>query len=89
MPKDINGGFYVILNNPENTVYVVDPKTGENYVNLSNSGKSRNVVANFTYITMKKPGKPITTDTDVKKQLMTWVADNVPKDAIKGDEVKL
>jgi hypothetical protein len=89
MPKDIDGGFYVILNNPENTVYVVDPKTGENYVNLSKSGKSRNVVANFTYITMKKPGKPITTDTDVKKQLMTWVTDNVPKDAIKGDEIKL
>jgi hypothetical protein len=89
MPKDIDGGFYVILNNPENTVYVVDPKTGENYVNLSKSGKSRKVVANFTYITMKKPGKPITTDTDVKKQLMTWVTDNVPKDAIKGDEVKL
>jgi hypothetical protein len=38
---------------------------------------------------MKKPGKPITTDTDVKKQLMTWVTDNVPKNAIKGDEVNL
>lgn len=89
MPKDIDGGFYVILNNPENTVYVVDPKTGDHYVNLSKGGKSRKVISDFTYITMKKPGKAITTDSDVKKQLMTWVADNVPTDVIKDTEIKL
>jgi hypothetical protein len=38
---------------------------------------------------MKKPGKPITTDADVKKQLMSWVTDNVPTDAIKGNEIEL
>lgn len=89
MPKDIDGGFYVILNNPENTVYVVDPKTGEHYVNLSKTGKARKVVADFTYVTMKKPGKAITTDADVRKQLMTWVTDNVPTDVIKDNDIKL
>jgi hypothetical protein len=89
LPNNIDGGFYVILNNPENTVYVVDPKTGEHYVNLSKGGKSRKVIAGFTYITMKKPGKALTTDADVKSQLFAWVKDNVPADAINDDDMKL
>jgi len=89
LPKNIDGGFYVILNNPENTVYVVDPKTGEHYVNLSKGGKARKVIAGFTYITMKKPGKALTTDADVKSQLFGWVKDNVPADAINADDMKL
>jgi hypothetical protein len=89
LPNNIDGGFYVILNNPENTVYVVDPKTGEHYVNLSKSGKARKVIAGFTYITMKKPGKALTTDADVKSQLFAWVKDNVPADAINDDDMKL
>jgi hypothetical protein len=31
---------------------------------------------------MKKPGKAITTDADVKKQLYAWIKDNVPPDAL-------
>jgi hypothetical protein len=89
LPSNIDGGFYVILNNPENTVYVVDPKTGEHYVNLSKAGKARKVIAGFTYITMKKPGKALTTDADVKSQLFGWVKDNVPADAINDDDMKL
>jgi hypothetical protein len=89
LPSNIDGGFYVILNNPENTVYVVDPKTGEHYVNLSKAGKARKVIAGFTYITMKKPGKALTTDADVKSQLFAWVKDNVPADAINADDMKL
>ena len=44
-PKEIDGGIYVILNNPENTMFIVDPKTGEHYKDI----KGRKVVGNFEF----------------------------------------
>lgn len=83
LPITIDGGIYVILNNPENTMFLIDPKTGEHYKNI----KGKKVVKDFLYITMKKPGKAITTDADVKKQLYTWIKDNVPPDSIDTKEL--
>ena len=77
-PKEIDGGIYVILNNPENTMFIVDPKTGEHYKDI----KGRKVVGNFMYLTIKKPGKSITTDSEIKKQLYSWIQDNVPPDSL-------
>jgi hypothetical protein len=34
------------------------------------------------YLTMKKPGKPMITDADVRKQLYGWIKDNVPPEAL-------
>ena len=31
MPPSVQGGIYVILNNPENTIFIVDPKTNKAY----------------------------------------------------------
>lgn len=78
LPREVDGGMYVILNNPENTMFIVDPKTGEHYKDI----KGRKVVGNFLYLTMKKPGKTITNDTNVKKQLYAWIKSNVPADAL-------
>lgn len=78
MPKDVDGGLYVILNNPENTVFVVDPKTGEHYKTAS----GKKVVSSFTYITLKKPGSGIVNTKDVQDQLYSWIRDNVPQNAI-------
>lgn len=77
-PKEIDGGIYVILNNPENTMFIVDPKTGEHYKDI----KGRKVVGNFMYLTIKKPGKSITTDSEIKKQLYSWIQDNVPSNSL-------
>lgn len=77
-PSSVDGGFYVILNNPENTMFIVDPKTGEHYKDI----KGRKVVGNFMYLTLKKPGGAITNDADVKKQLYDWIKKNVPPDAL-------
>ena len=77
-PKEIDGGIYVILNNPENTMFIDDPKTGEHYKDI----KGRKVVGNFMYLTIKKPGKSITTDSEIKKQLYSWIQDNVPPDSL-------
>jgi hypothetical protein len=112
LPREVDGGMYVVLNNRKNTVFFTDPKTGteaeltnkksrkEYLKNLPKQGdiyrgargneidtktgekKNHFVIKDFEYITLKKPGKPMTTDTDVKKQLYTWITDNVPKSAI-------
>ena len=77
-PREVDGGVYVILNNPQNTMFIVDPKTGKHYKDI----KGNKVVGNFMYLTMKKPGKAMTTDADIRKQLYTWIKDNVPPDAL-------
>ena len=82
-PREVDGGIYVVLNNPENTMFIVNPKTGEHYRDI----KGRKVVGNFMYLTLKKPGKAITNDAEVRKQLYAWIKDNVPADALDTSEL--
>jgi predicted kinase len=84
-PREVDGGVYVVLNNPQNTMFIVDPKTGEHYKDI----KGRKVVGNFMYLTVKKPGKAMTNDAEVKKQLYTWIKDNVPADALDTTDLEL
>jgi predicted kinase len=84
-PREVDGGVYVVLNNPQNTMFIVDPKTGEHYKDI----KGRKVVGNFMYLTVKKPGKAMTNDAEVKKQLYTWIKDNVPADALDTKDLEL
>lgn len=78
LPSTVDGGFYVVLNNRENTIFVVDPKTGEHYKDR----RGNKVVHSFTYLTLKKPGRPITTEAGVKQQLFDWIKANVPAEAL-------
>jgi len=84
-PREVDGGVYVVLNNPQNTMFIVDPKTGEHYKDI----KGRKVVGNFMYLTLKKPGKSMTNDAEVKKQLYSWIKDNVPADALDTKDLEL
>lgn len=84
-PREIDGGIYVVLNNPQNTMYINNPKTGEHYRDV----KGRKVVGNFLYLTVKKPGKQITNDAEIKKQLFAWIKDNVPSDALDTKDLQL
>lgn len=77
-PREVDGGIYVVLNNPENTMFIVNPKTGEHYRDI----KGNKVVGDFMYLTLKRPGKQITNDAEVKKQLYAWIKDNVPADSL-------
>ena len=83
MPPEVQGGVYVILNNPENTIFIVDPKTNKAYKDK----KGNPVIKDFKYLTLKEPGKPAKTELDVKKQLLTWIRDNVPPDAVDTSEL--
>jgi len=83
MPSSVQGGIYVILNNPENTIYILDPKTNEPY----RDKRDDPVIKDFKYLTLKEPGKPTKTELDVKKQLLTWIKDNVPPGAVDTSEL--
>lgn len=82
-PKEVDGGVYVVLNNPENTTFIVDPKTGKHYKDI----KGNKVVGHFMYLTLKKPGGAMTNDADVKKQLYAWIKDNVPPESLDTKEL--
>ena len=83
MPPTVQGGVYVILNNPENTIYILDPKTNEPY----RDKKDNPVIKDFKYLTIKEPGKPAKKELDVKKQLLTWIKDNVPPGSVDTSEL--
>jgi hypothetical protein len=83
MPPTVQGGIYVILNNPENTIFIVDPQTGKAYKDK----KGNPVIKDFKYLTLKEPGKPAKKELDVKKQLLTWIKDNVPPGAVDTSEL--
>jgi len=83
MPPTVQGGVYVILNNPENTIFIVDPQTGKAYKDK----KGNPVIKDFKYLTLKEPGKPAKKELDVKKQLLTWIKDNVPPGAVDTSEL--
>ena len=79
-PKDMDGGFYVVLNNRENTVFYTD----KNDEIISNS-KGQPVIKDFKYMTVKKPGGKMLDRDGMKKELHTWVTDNVPKTKLTQD----
>jgi len=75
-PKGVNGGVYIILGGKKNTVFYKDKdgkpiKTGKN--------KDTFVVKDFKYLTMKEPGKPMTTESGLQAQALDWIRQNAPK----------
>ena len=83
MPPTVQGGIYVILNNPENTIFIVDPQTNKAYKDK----KGNPVIKDFKYLVLKEPEKPAKKELDVKKQLLTWIKDNVPPGAVDTSEL--
>ena len=86
LPRGLNGGVRVVLNNRDNTIPWIDPDSKE----VMKDHKSGAVlVKDFTYLTFKKEGKSIGPESDVKKQLLGWIASNVPKTKLTKDMVTL
>ena len=83
LPADVNGGIYVILNNPENTILIVDPKTAKPY----RDKRGNPVIKDFKYLVMKEPNKPAKKEIELKKQLLTWIRDNTPPDSLDTSEL--
>ena len=81
LPRGLNGGVRVILNNRENTIAWIDPDTKKPM--LTKQGNIK--VQDFTYLTFKKEGKTIGPEKDVLRQLLGWIAANVPKTKLTKD----
>ena len=83
IPRGLNGGVRVILNNRENTIPYVDPETKK----MVKTKQGDILVKDFTYLTFKKEGKSVAPESDIKKQLMGWIASNVPKTKLTRDMI--
>ena len=70
VPKNLDGGIYVILGNPETTVF------------WEIEGQPTTTIKDFKYFTVKQPGKPIRTEKNFRAELYSWVIKNVPKNYI-------
>ena len=77
LPRGVDGQVNVILNNRENTIPRLN-KDGKVFV-----GKGGNIVVkDFTYLRLKKEGKPFSKEAVVQKQVFDWIKQNAPKDAL-------
>ena len=81
LPRGLNGGVRVILNNRDNTIAWADPETKK----PMKTSQGDIIVKDFTYLTFKKEGKSIGPEADVKRQLLGWISDNVPKTRLTKD----
>ena len=81
LPRGLNGGVRVILNNRDNTIVWVDPDTKK----PMKTSQGDIIIKDFTYLTLKKEGKSIGPEMDVKQQLLGWIAANVPKTKLTRD----
>ena len=83
IPRGLNGGVRVILNNRENTIPYVDPETKK----MVKTKQGDILVKDFTYLTFKKEGRSVAPERDIKGQLMQWIASNVPKTKLTRDMI--
>jgi len=81
LPRGLNGGVRVILNNRDNTIVWADPDTKK----PMKTSQGDIIIKDFTYLTLKKEGKSIGPETDVKRQILSWIAANVPKTKLTKD----
>ena len=81
LPRGLNGSVRVILNNRDNTIPFVDPDTKK----PMKTPQGNILVKDFTYLTFKKEGKSVGPEMDVKRQLLGWIAANVPKTKLTRD----
>jgi len=83
LPRGVNGEVRVILNNRRNTIPYTDAEGNP----IKGSGSGKIIVKDFTYVTLKKSGKPFVNDAAVQKQVFSWIQDNVPKDALRQIDI--
>ena len=85
LPRGLNGGVRVILNNRQNTIPYIDPETKK----PMKTKQGDVVVKDFTYLIFKKEGKSVGPEIDIKRQLLDWISDNVPKTKLTKDMISI
>lgn len=85
LPKEFNGSFTVVLNNPEEVTFY--DRSSTNSKNLVPTKTS--VVKDFTYITVKRAGAPMMPwkemEHQMREKIFSWVMKNAPQShEVKG-----
>jgi hypothetical protein len=70
----MNGRVDVVLNNPENTVYMKDVDGNE-----ITGPKGEKYPSDFVSLPLKKPGSGIYPESLWKEVLFKWIKENAPK----------
>ena len=75
-PRGLDGGVYIVLGGKEHNVVWTDKsgkpiKTGKN--------KDTFVIKDFSYLTMKEPGKSMTKEIGLQKQAHAWIMKQAPE----------
>ena len=83
IPRGINGAVNVVLNNKKNTIFWTDSRG-----NPIRTSSGNPVVKDFTYINVKKEGRPFVKEKVIQNQLWSWIKNNVPDEALKQPGVK-
>jgi dephospho-CoA kinase len=86
IPRGLNGAIHVVLNNREETV-VFTP--GQQYKGRTitpmfkpKKGDEGVIVRDFTYLTIKREGKPPLPEITWKRKLWGWITGNAPEDGV-------
>jgi len=74
LPKNMNGRVDVVLNNPENTVYMKDAEGKE-----ITGPKGQKYPSDFLSLPLKKAGSSVYPESLWKEILFKWVKENAPK----------
>lgn len=85
LPKEFNGSFTVVLNNPEEVTFYDRSSANTKDLIPTKTG----VVKDFTYITVKRPGAPMMPwkemEHQIREKIFSWVMKNAPQShEVKG-----
>jgi hypothetical protein len=83
VPDGVDGDINVVLNNHNQTIrYSESPNVAEKHTKKLKDGKKADFnIAGFTYMTVKRQGRPIAKAKDIRGKLFSWIKDNIPKDS--------
>lgn len=81
-PRGLNGGVYIVLGGAKNTVLYRD---AEGRAIKTGKKKDTIVVKDFSYLTMKEPGKKMTTNSGLQKKAFDWIMTNAPRTLTNKD----
>jgi len=79
-PATLDGSVHVILGGAKHTVFWKDadgkPLDG---TRKGKYGTDKVVIKDFKYLTVKKPGKNMDTDSALRSKILDWIKENTPK----------
>ena len=78
VPRGVNGQVNVILNNPELTVPYLGDDGKPILTKTIGNKKPKITIKDFTYLRMKKEGRPFEKDVNIKRQVFAWIKKNTP-----------